>query len=262
MLLAVGACATNFAAHLECHDGSAGAEPRERLQEVLDRRQLFRELEGSERARVRMQVAQALEELSKSVGISPELRSEAAFRAAEIWRADGYDSAAIAGFRSARDLGAGTPFRPRATLELGHLARRRMNWSSALDAYFELSHDEGARRVDRDAALYWSGVVWLNLDELDAARRAWRWVSQFAERPLARVRSYDQLSLLEFNCGNLTGARDVLAVCDTRLRALASEFTVLGASVRGALARMRSRRCVANANQDDTSASEGTDDAD
>jgi len=50
--------------------------------------------------------------------------AEASFRAGELLRAASDPAAAIAEFQLARDLGAETPFRVRAMLEIGHVHRR------------------------------------------------------------------------------------------------------------------------------------------
>jgi hypothetical protein len=187
---------------------------------------------------------EGLMDASDDPGLSTS-QAEVAFRAGEVLRARGEDGAARAAFRQAFEVGKGTGFRTRAQLELGHLQRRSQAWSSALDHYFELSHDESARREHRDAALYWQGVVWCELHEFDAARRTWLLVARRAQRMLDRVRAFDRLARLELNCGNQTAARAVLAVCDEALNPIALELTTIGASVRGALARMWSRRALA-----------------
>ena len=182
--------------------------------------------------------------------------AEKAFRSGEVLRARGDGEAARAAFLQAWKLGAQSEFRTRAQLELGHLRRRSKQWSLALDRYFDLSHDESARREDRDAALYWQGVVWQELSNLDAARRSWKLVARDAVRVLDRVRAFDRLARLEFNCGNPSGACAVLAACDEALSPAAAELTSLGSSIRGALARMWSRRALASLRSVDESESD------
>ena len=226
---------------------------REYLNGALAERLLASRATGEERIEARRRIAGKLEAIARTVDYPAAIRAEAAFRGGEIRRADGASENALHCFRLARELGAATPFRTRAMLEIGHLHRRAEHWSLALDSFFAVSHDRSARLVERDAALYWSGVIWCECGELNAARRVWRQVARFAERQLDCVRAYDQWSLLEFNCGNLQAARDVLAVCDTQLNPIASEYTAVGASLRRALARMRSRRVIATPTDDGSS---------
>jgi len=238
---------------LRTTDEHGSSPARERLNGVLAERAVASRATGVKRGEARRRIADRLESLAREVDSPAALRAEAAFRAGEIHRADGAGESALICFGLARELGLETTFRTRAMLEIGHLYRRAEHWSFALDAYFALSHDQNARRVERDAALYWSGVIWCERGELNAARRAWRQVARFAERQLDRVRAYDQWSLLEFNCGNLQAARDVLAACDTQLNPIAGEYTAVGASLRRALARMRSRRAIATPTGDSSS---------
>jgi len=236
------------------HDANGSREyaaAREQLDALLVERLPRADQSEQEREDQRTRSARALERFAEALHWPPTLRSEAAFRAGELWRAAGDDRAALECFRRAREQGMGTRFRTRAILELGHVHRRAERWSLALDAYYELAHTADARASDRDAALYWSGVVCSELNQVAAARRAWRHVARNAERPLDRVRAYDKWALLEFNFGNPQVARDVLAVCDAELKAAALEDTTLGASVHAALMRMRSRTALAPRRRDD-----------
>jgi hypothetical protein len=167
--------------------------------------------------------------------------AEACFRRGEMLRADGLDAAALRAFERARERGGGTPFAPRATLEIGHVHRRAGRGDDALDAYFAVALDRGARAPYRDTALLWAGDEWLRTGETRQARRAWEHVARSGERALDRIRAFDRIALSHLADGDVGGARRTLARCDEALANRAAERTELGESVRGALGRMRAR---------------------
>lgn len=176
-------------------------------------------------------------------GFHPEARApavEAAFRAGELLRAAGADERARAEFAWAAEHGAGTDFRARARLELGHLERRAGRARGALEAYLAVAGEADARAARRDEAWLWAGVVWKTLGRTDEARAAWQRVAEQGADELVRIRAYDEMCALALERGDPEGAAGVLHECLVRLSARAEEETRAGARVRAALLRMRS----------------------
>ena len=122
--------------------------------------------------------------------------AEASFRAGELLRAGGDDERALVEFQNAEMLGAGTDFRSRARLEIGHLHRKNARLREALDAYLRVTADAAGESFRRDDAWYWAGVVWRAEDQLDDARNAWRRVAEHGVDPLDRILAFDAIGLL------------------------------------------------------------------
>jgi len=165
---------------------------------------------------------------------------EAAFRAGELLRAAGADEGARAEFAWAAEHGAGTDFRARARLELGHLERRAGRARGALEVYLAVAGEADARAARRDEAWLWAGVVWKTLGRTDEARAAWQRVAEQGADALVRIQAYDELCALALERGDPEGAAGVLHECLVRFSARAEEETRAGARVRAALLRMRS----------------------
>jgi tetratricopeptide (TPR) repeat protein len=165
--------------------------------------------------------------------------AEAAFRAGELLRAAEDVAGARSEFVLARERGAGTPFRVRAMLELGHVERRARNHADALSAYESVIAEADAPRRARDDASLWLGRVYLELDRTADARRAWQRVADGGEDPLDRVRAYDYLAAVRVTEGDLDGAAEILKSCRSALADVAAEETALGERVRTALLAMR-----------------------
>jgi len=133
------------------------------------------------------------------------------------------------------------PWGCRALLELAHLERRAGRLGPALDAYETLSEHSDAGTTLRDVARGWSARTLEAMERPVEAERVWKSLAQVAQRPLQRVRAYDRLACLCQAREDFDGAREVLEQCDASLNALAAQHTPQGDSLRGALARMRSR---------------------
>lgn len=165
--------------------------------------------------------------------------AEAAFRAGELLRAAEDVAGARSEFVLARERGAGTPFRVRAMLEIGHVERRARNHADALSAYESVLAEADATRRARDDASLWIGRVYTELDRTADARRAWQRVADGGEDPLDRVRAYDYLACARVIEGDLDGAAGILKSCRSALADVAAEETALGERVRSALLAMR-----------------------
>lgn len=165
--------------------------------------------------------------------------AEASFRAGELLRAASDAAGAIAEFQLARELGAETPFRVRATLEIGHVHRRGERAADAMAAYESVLADTGAKPPQRDDASYWIGHVHQSEGRIEDARRAWKRVAEGAEDPLDRIRSWDCIALTFVASGDLEGAAGVVERCREALSEVAAEETRLGERVRDALSTMR-----------------------
>jgi tetratricopeptide (TPR) repeat protein len=165
--------------------------------------------------------------------------AEAAFRAGELLRAAEDVAGARAEFALARERGAGTPFRVRAMLELGHVERRAKNHADALAAYESVLAETDAPRRARDDASLWLGRVYMELDRSADAGRAWQRVADTGEDPLDRVRAYDYLACARVADGDLDGAAGILKSCRAALADVSAEETALGERVRSALLAMR-----------------------
>lgn len=200
---------------------------------------LFGEPDESERERLRALAVRAYRAVRHYHPEARALGAEAAFRGGELLRATGRLDAAEAEFRVARSLGAGTPFRPRATLELGHVRRRRSDSRGAIEAYLDVAVDAHAAQAHRDDALYWAGRCWSDEGRVDEARRAWSVVARGNGDPLDRARAHDAIALSFVADGDLEAAAGALHACLVELSPIAYERTELGRRVRDALARLR-----------------------
>jgi tetratricopeptide (TPR) repeat protein len=209
----------------------------------------MRGLEGAARAAARAAAVEAYRAVRVRFPDERTAAAEAAFRAGELLRAGGGVEEALREFESARGLGAGTPFRARAELEIGHLHRRGGRVREALDAYLVVRADASAARSYRDEAGLWAGKAWRELGHARDARRAWMGIARGAEDPLDRVRAYDLLALDLVDSGDLEGAAGVLHRCRLALEDVALEETRLGERVRRALESMRALDRLARAIQ-------------
>lgn len=165
--------------------------------------------------------------------------AEASFRAGELLRAGGEDERALTEFQNAELLGAGTDFRSRARIEIGHLHRKSGRPREALDAYLRVTADAAGESFRRDDAWYWAGVVWRAEERLDDARGAWRRVAEHGIDALDRIHAFDAIALSYVELGDLEAAAGVLNECLTALSERALEETSEGERVRNALLRMR-----------------------
>ncbi len=166
--------------------------------------------------------------------------AEAAFRAAELLRAAGRLPEAGEEFRRAVRWGAGTEFRARGRLEIGHVERRMGNGRRALDAFLDVAADSSATASRRDDAWLWAGRIWKDQNRIEDARRAWRGVAREGEDPVDRILAYDYLALLHVERDERAAATSVISECSSALTDVAIEETQQGERVRKALQRMRS----------------------
>jgi tetratricopeptide (TPR) repeat protein len=216
-------------------EGSA----REQLERAAALRNSARGLAGAARARARQAAVRAYRAVVESFPHEPAVAAEAAFRAGELLRAGGDGTGAREEFARARSLGAGTDFRARAALELGHLARRDGELEAALDHYLAVLADHQAGRSRRDDAALWAGRVYALSGRRVDARRMWSRVAETAEDALDRVLAFDDLALSWIEDGDLEAAAGELERCREVLSEPALEETELGERVRRALQRMR-----------------------
>lgn len=173
--------------------------------------------------------------------------AEAAFRAGELLRAAGEVDAAKQELQVALAKGASTPFRVRAHMELGQIARRAKDPQAALASFDAVIADAAASQRQKDDALLWSGRAYADLGRAADARRAWQRVADGAEDPLDRVRAFDWTALAYVDAGDLEAAAGTLERCRDALAEVAVEETKLGERVRNALADMRAHDDLARA---------------
>jgi len=212
---------------------------RAQLEHARELKLAMRGTRGRERARRRMNAAEAYRVVRRYFPEERGLGGEAAFRAGELLRAGGEERCALEEFRVARELSDGGEFAFRASLEIGHLLRRRGDPSGALDAYLDVIADARAEPRWCDDAAIWAGRVWYEMKQVEEARRWWNRVAEGGEDPCDRVRAYDQLALALIDEGDLEGAAGVLDVCRRRLSDVALEETPRGERTRNALTNMR-----------------------
>ncbi len=213
---------------------------REELARATALKQALRGQRGRERAELRERAVAAYRAIRAAFPDQPATGAEAAFRAGELLRADGLREAARLEFLAAWELGGATPFRARAGLELGHIARRRGFPAEALEAYRRVLDAPDSAASQRDQAALWAGRSNLELGREDEARRLFEGLARTAEDPSDRVQGHDELGLLWIAAGDLEAAAGELARCRAALRERSLEETPLGERVRGALESMRS----------------------
>ena len=195
--------------------------------------------EARERALRREMAIEAYRAVRKHHPRASSSGAEGAFRAGELLRAVGRTEEALEEFEKARELGSKTPFRARASLEIGHVHRREGRRRVALDAYLRVASDPRAAHEHRDDAWLWAGCVWKDLGRLREARDAWRGVTRSGSDPIDRILAFDYLALAWVDAGDLEAAAGVLDECVRAHSELALEETRLGERVRKALVRMR-----------------------
>lgn len=199
----------------------------------------LKDREGAEREFWRGLAVEAYQAVRHYHPEAGELGVEAAFRAGELLAAGERLEEARAEFRAALEAGAGTPYRARAALELGDLARRSGDPRRALDRYLAVASDSGAAPRHRDAAWLGAARAWSALGRPEEAHRAWTLVAEEGAEPLDRIEAFDELALRWVHEGDLEAAAGMLHRCKHALRDAALEETVLGEKVRRALSRMR-----------------------
>jgi tetratricopeptide (TPR) repeat protein len=213
---------------------------RELLERASDLKGRAATLRGREREALRRRAIETYRAVRERFPQSSDEIAEACFRAGELLRASGAAGEARAEFERARSAGADTPFRSRAGLELGHLARRAEHFEEALDAYRDVLADLHTPPAQRDQAWLWAGRACVELERPKEAREHFRRAAELALDPCHRIEAHDALALSWIECGDLEGAAGQLAQCREALRDAALEETPTGARVRSALLNMRS----------------------
>lgn len=210
------------------------------LEHAASLKKALRGLEGEARDQARKEAIAAYRSVREYFGGDANASAEAAFRAGELLRSADDSTGALAEFTIARDRGAGTDFRVRAMLEIGHLERRAKRLQQAIAAYEAVVADDTATARQKDDASLWVGRVYSDLERPADARRVWQRVAEKGDDPLDRVRAYDFMVSALVDANDLEGAAGTLARCREALADVAQEESKLGERVRSALAAMRS----------------------
>jgi tetratricopeptide (TPR) repeat protein len=220
---------------------SASAEDGARalLERASELKGHLSEVRGREREALRRRVVETYRAVRERYPAQSAEIAEAAFRAGELLRSSGAGREAGEEFELARAAGSGTPFRARAGLELGHLARRAELFEDALAQYRGVLGDAQSPAAQRDQASLWAGRTCVELGREKEARELFRRAAEQALDPCDRVEAYDALALGWIDAGDLEAAAGELARGREALREAALEATPTGARVRSALLNMR-----------------------
>lgn len=202
---------------------------------------------GARRDALRQTAVEAYRSVLTEHAGAPRICAEAAYRAGELLRAAGRAEEARIEFRTAVRVGEGTPFRARAGLELGHLARRSGHTQDALREYERVRLDPLADLEHRHEGTWWAGRVHAAEGRVADAARLFECVARDAEDPLDQIRGFDAWAALLAERGDVEGAAGVLEQCRLGLRDRALEETRFGARVRATLEGMRARELVERA---------------
>lgn len=211
---------------------------RAQLELADDLRRSLRGLDESVRAAARARAAAAYRAVREHFPGDAAACAEASYRRAELVRQAGDLESARAELGVARERGAGTPWRVRAALELGHLERRAKRLPEALGAYEAVIADPAAAPGQRDDASLWSGRVLSDSGRSEDALRVWTRVADQGDDPLDRIRAHDLWARELVSRADLEGAAGVLERCRKKLADAAAEESRLGERVRTALAEM------------------------
>lgn len=214
--------------------------PKAQFEHATSLKKALRGLDGEARDRARSEAVAAYRAVREYFGNEAALCSEAAFRAGELLRTADDLAGALAEFGIARDRGAGTDFRVRAMLEIGHVERRAKHSQPAITAYEAVVADNTSSARQKDEALLWVGRVYADLERFTDARRVWQKVADKGDDPLDRIQAFDQIASVLVETGDLEGAAGVIKRCNEALADVSQEETKLGDRVRAALGSMRS----------------------
>lgn len=212
---------------------------RAQLDHADDLRRKVRGADEASRQAARASAAAAYRAVREHYPAEAAACAEAAYRRADLVRQSGDVESARAEYAVARERGAGTPFRVRASLELGHLERRAKRAPEAIAAYEAVVADPAAGPGQRDDASLWLGRVLADLGRGDDAVRTWKRVAENGDDPLDRIRAFDQWAQLLVAKTDLEGAAGVVERCREQLADAAQEESRLGERVRAALTNMR-----------------------
>ena len=218
----------------KCEDAAA------QLEYAGKRKLELRGARGEERDAARERAVEAYRAVHYHFPRELLARAEAAFREGELRRAGGDVDAAREAFENAASLGAGSEFRARGRLELGHLFRRTHRWIDALKAYELVALDEDAAPRHRDRALLWRARLQARLGREREARASWERVARDGFDSFDRIEAFDAWALHLVERGDLEGAAGVLGLCGELLAERLEERTRHGERLRRMHARMRS----------------------
>jgi len=207
----------------------------------------LRGVEEPARKLARVRAADAYRAVREHFGGDAAACAEAAFRRADLLRQSGDVESARVEYGVARERGAGTPWRVRGALELGHLERRAKRLPQALSAYEAVVADAAAAPGQRDDASLWTARVLADMGRSEDAIRTWTRVADSADDPLDRIRAHDQWAQELIARTDLEGAAGVLARANEKLAEAAQEESRLGERVRAALFNMRAIEELARA---------------
>lgn len=220
---------------------------RAQLDSADELRRALRGMDEPARKDARLRAAAAYRAVREHFPADAAACAEAAFRRADLVRQAGDVESARAEFAVARERGAGTPWRVRAALELGHLERRAKRLPEALSAYEAVVTDPAAAPGQRDDASLWTGRVLADSGRPDDAVRTWARVADQGDDPLDRIRAFDLWAQELVTRADLEGAAGVLERCREKLADAAQEESRLGERVRAALSNMRAIEELARA---------------
>lgn len=237
-LAAVGLALIGLAPALQ-EPGSDEQAARGLLERASELKGRLFEVRGREREALRLRAVESYRAVRQRYPTQRAAVAEACFRAGELLRSSGSSGEARAEFELARGAGVGTPFRARAGLELGHLARRAELHEDALTRYREVLSDADCPPAQRDEAWLWAGRTCAGLGRASEARELLRRAAEQALDPCDRVAAHDALALVWIEVGDLEAAAGELARCREALREDALEETPSGERVRSALVNMR-----------------------
>lgn len=215
-------------------------DARAQLEYASKRKLELRGARGEERAAARERAVEAYRAVHYHFPRELLARAEAAFREGELRRAGGDVDEAREAFESAAALGAGSEFRARGRLELGHLYRRSNRWIDALNAYELVALDEDAAPRHRDRAWLWRARLQARLGREREACAGWEHVAREGFDSFDRLEAFDEWALHLVERGDLEGAAGVIGLCGELLAERLAEQTRQGDRLRRVHARMRS----------------------
>lgn len=173
--------------------------------------------------------------------------AEAAFRRAEILRADERFDEAARTFAEAERIDPEGTFGQRARLERAHVARRCERFEEALRLYARVFGDARDSARQRARAAFWTGRTQAERGRSDDARVWFEWVAEHARDPVLRLRGFDEWMLAFVRTGDLEAAAGVLARARVSVANELRERTEIGARTRRALDNLRGPRVLESA---------------
>lgn len=195
---------------------------------------------GEDREQMRERAVEAYRAVHVHFPRALPQRAEASFREGELRRAGGDADEARAAFEDAAQHGAGTEFRARAWIEVGHIYRRSKRLVDAIEAYERVLLDDEVAPAHRDRALLWRARLQARLGRAKEARAGWERVARDGFDPFDRLEAFDAWALHLIEADDLEGAGGVLGLCSELLADRLAEETRTGERLRRVHARMPS----------------------